>query len=178
VTLHALPFGSESLARLEAGELDCSFWGGGPMPEPFRSRELFRDHPLGLVCATHPLAKTAKRRAPDLDEFLAYPHVKTTIENVATDPVDLALAAVGRARRIAVTTPSHSANFALMARTDSIMCPAARLTQEAARLGFVIFELPIQVAFNAYALLWHQRSETGPANQWLRELIATELTEV
>jgi DNA-binding transcriptional LysR family regulator len=139
---------------------------------------LFRDRPVGLVCATHPIAKTAKSRAPNLEEFLAYPHVRTTIESVATDPVDVALAAVGRARRIAVTTPSHAANFALMTGTDLVMCPAARLAQEAARLGFVVFELPIPVAFNAYALLWHQRAEADPANYWLRELIAAELTEV
>jgi DNA-binding transcriptional LysR family regulator len=148
------------------------------MEVPFRSRELFRDRPVGLVSEKHPIAKTAKRRAPNLEELLAYPHVRTTIGSVATDPVDVALAAVGRKRWVAVTTPSHSANFALMSRTDLIMCPAARLAQEATRLGFVVFELPIPVAFNAYALLWHKRAEVDPANRWLRELIVAELTEV
>lgn len=177
VTLEAKPFGEHSLAQLESGELDCSFWGGGPLKEPFRSQPLFRDRPVGLISASHPLAGAARRGAVTLEQYLSYPHVHVTIGNIVANPIDRALAEMGRTRRVAVTTPGYSVNFALAAGTDLIMSPPARLARDAKRLGFVAFDLPIAVTDNAYALIWHRRADADPANAWLRGLVAAQLGE-
>jgi DNA-binding transcriptional LysR family regulator len=174
VTLEAQPFGEHSLAQLETGGLDCSFWGGGPVKEPFRSHPLFRDRPVGLICGRHPLAKRANRGAVTLKDYLSYPHVLVTVGHITANPIDTALAAMGRTRRVAIATPGYSVNFALIVGTDLIMSPPARLAREAERLGLVTFELPVPVRHNAYALIWHRRTDADPANKWLRELIVSQ----
>jgi DNA-binding transcriptional LysR family regulator len=177
VTLEARPFGEHSLGDLETGELDCSFWGGGPLNEPFRARPLFSDRRVGLVCASHPLASIAKRRPVSIEEYLAYPHAQVTIGHIATDPIDAALAKIGRARRVAITTPGYAVNFAILVKSDLILSPPARLAREAGRLGFVAFNLPVSVHHNAYALIWHRRTDADRANEWLRDLIIARRVE-
>jgi DNA-binding transcriptional LysR family regulator len=177
VTLEAEAFGEQTLARLEIGELDCSFWGGGPLKEPFHSQYLFRDRPVGLVCGSHPLAKSARRGAVDLEDYLSYPHAQITVGHIAANPIDTALAALGRTRRIAVMIPGYSANFALLAGSDLILSPPARLAREAERLGLVAFELPISVPYNPYALIWRRGADADPANLWLRRLIVSQHSE-
>jgi DNA-binding transcriptional LysR family regulator len=174
VMLEAEAFGEQSVARLEIGELDCSFWGGGPLKEPFHSQLLFRDRPVGLVCGSHPLAKRARRGAVSLEDYLRYPHAQIKVGQIAANPIDTALAAMGRARRVALMTPGYSANFALIVGSDLILSPPARLAREAERLGLVAFELPISVPYNPYALIWHRRADADPANIWLRRLIASQ----
>jgi DNA-binding transcriptional LysR family regulator len=177
VAIEAQTFGEQSFARLESGELDCSFWGGGPLGDPFRSRALFRDPFVGLVCARHPLAKAAQRGAIGLDAFLAYPHVVVTVGAIASNAVDLALAARGRARRIALTAPHFSVNFAILPGTDLVMAAPSRLARQAERLGLVRFKLPIDVGVAPYALIWHRRADTDVANAWMRETIVSSCAE-
>ena len=178
VTLEAQPFGEQSLARLESGELDCSFSGGGPLGDPFRSRTLFRDPLVGLVCASHPLAEAARRGAIGLDDYLAFPHaVAVTVGIIAPSAVDLALMARGRTRRIALTVPHFSVNFAILTGADLVMSAPSRVAREAERLGLVRFDLPIDVATAPYALIWHRRADADAANAWLHETIFSSCVE-
>lgn len=163
--------GERSLAMLESGDLDAVFWGGGLPDPPLRMLELFRERLAGLMAADHPLARRAGAGGLSLDDYLGYPHVIASWREPHRSAVDAALDRLGRARRVAVITPSFAANIAALKGTDLIMSLPSRLIDTVDLDGFVRFDLPLALDDYAYRLVWHPRTEREPALVWLREIV-------
>jgi len=170
------PIGPQLLAALEAGEIDMAWVGPPPPGEPFRARRLFRERFVGLVCATHPLARLAAEGGPTIEDWLSFPHISLVMGTPGPNPIDEALAAVGRSRRGAFIALHFSAIGAL-AGTELVMSVPARLAEVGQRLGLVTFDLPLTLAGFDYSLIWHQRSEGDPALDWLRGLVRSDGVE-
>ncbi len=169
--LEVLAADARSLAQLESGELDCMSWGATPPDAPFLSRELFRERFIGVLCAGHPLAIKARQGAITLDDYLAFPHVLVGFRDSRLSPVDAKLAEAGRAREIAVVTPSFASNVASLRGTDLVMSIPARLARSAAAPDLLMFDLPLDVPDYPYSLVWHPRTATDPACNWLSRMI-------
>ncbi len=171
VTLKVVPPREQILAQLESGELDCSLWGAQTPRPPFLSQELFREHFVGLVSARHPLAVEACQGTLTLDDFLAHPHMMVTFRDPRLSPVDAALEALGRRRRVAVIAPNFASNIASLSGTDLIMCLPSRLANSISSPDLIHFPLPLEVPDYPYSLIWHERTDGDPTCAWLRRLI-------
>ncbi len=155
-------------ARLEKGQLDIAFVGASHPDGPFVSRELFREHFVGLVCQRHPLAIQAGQGTLTLKEYLAYPHIAVTFRNPRQSPIDAKLAELGKTRRVVMVTPNFAANIASLHGTDLIMSLPSRLATLAHQQGLVLFKLPLAVPDYPYLMSWHRSTNDDPAMMWLR----------
>lgn len=167
-TIEVIPIGERVLSQLETGELDIAYVGAEPPSAPFLSRELFRERFVGLLCARHPLALKAGQGQLSLDDYLAYPHAMVTFRDPRLSPVDVALAGVGRQRRVTLAAPSFSSTVASLAGTDLLMSMPSRLADLAIGADLVRFDLPLFVPDYPYSIVWHRRTESDRACVWLR----------
>jgi len=170
--------GGDVPARLERGEVDVAFVGAADPDAAIISRELFREHIVGLVCARHPIAGKARKGILTLKEYLAYPHVAVTFRNARQSPIDARLEELGKSRRVAMVTPSFSANIASLHGTDLIMSLPSRLAAMASEKTLITFRLPLSVPDYPYLMSWHRRTDADAALAWLRGQIIEATREL
>jgi len=85
---------------------------------------------------------------------------------------DRALAAMDRARRIAVSVPHFLVAPFVVAGSDLIMVMPERVARHyAATLPLRILEPPVRIEGFAVSQVWHERSEHDPGVIWLRALM-------
>ena len=107
-----------------------------------------------------------------LDDYLAFPHIMTSMTGTDRGVVDEALAAVGRRRRLAATTPRFvTVPYLLQASPVIATMVDALATTFAAQLGLTASPVPVPVADFAISMLWHASYDRDPAHQWLREAL-------
>lgn len=170
--LEMLPVGPSSMEALGADDFDAMFWGAGAPPPQFESLRLFDERFVGLVAASHPLAK-AHRGKPALKEYLAYPHARVSLLGGGQSPVDEALAKRGKQRNIVITTPGFASILPLLATGELIASVPERLAACLPEPQLFAFRLPFPVPRFSYRLVWHRRRSSDPAHMWLRNLVAS-----
>jgi DNA-binding transcriptional LysR family regulator len=110
-----------------------------------------------------------------LKEFLAYPHLSLRPSANAQSRVDIALAKIGKRRRVALTAPHFMVAPYLIPGTDLIACVAERLARKLApELGLVLAEAPVSLPAHNACLAWHRRFDQDRGHMWLREIIIAE----
>jgi DNA-binding transcriptional LysR family regulator len=169
-TLDLVPIESRTLASLESGELDCSFWGSMPPGAPYLSRTLFRESFTGVVGRQHPLADKARQGTLTLDDYLAYPHAMARFRIPGQSTIDAALAELGRSRTIGYASPNFTSNAAALLNSDLVMSVPSRLAATFGDRDLILFELPFEVPSFPYSLIWHRRTDADPGCSWLREM--------
>lgn len=170
--LEILSVGPQTIAHLEADDLDCTFWALKPPDVPYVVMPLFRENLKGFFDRHHPLAGQADRGELTLDDYVTYPHVIAKFRDPNPSPVDVALAAMGRTRTIGLASSSFIGNITTLLGTNLIATLPSRLSPIAESYGLKSFDLPIEIADYTYSLVWHQRTDTDPACLWLRNVIA------
>lgn len=170
--------GADLHARLEKADIDIAFAGAEEPESTIASRELFREHFVGLICERHLLAFKAGQGRLTLKEYLSFPHVAVTFRNPVRNSIDTKLAELGKTRHVAMTTPSFAANIASLRGTDLIMSLPSRLASLADRRGLVLFKLPLAVPDYPYLMSWHRRTDNDPAMKWLRSLVIETVSSV
>jgi len=113
-----------------------------------------------------------------LEDYLAYPHV--LLGSITTKPhgvVDDALAAIGRSRKVGVTT-EHFISVPYLLKSGPMIStcvqPAAGIF--ATEFGLNAKSPPLQLPNIEVSMLWHASYDTDPAHQWLRGLIVDILS--
>lgn len=165
--LRVIGYDKDDIAALvERGEVDAAL---GVFPAPPGSgvvTPLYTEHFLGVARKGHP---ALRRGAIGLDRFCAWPHALVTTRRDATGALDAALAAEGRARRIAVTLPHMLCLPALLRTSDLLAAMPARL---AARMpGLRSFPLPLPMASWQVVMLWPAIARQDRGAAWLRAAI-------
>jgi DNA-binding transcriptional LysR family regulator len=157
--------------ELIAGTIDCAIgvWPGRPWPSGIYQRRLFDSDFQCVVRARHPAA----RRRLTLARFAALPHLLVSPRGGRGGIVDVALAAHGLTRRVAVTVPHFLIAPHLIAASDMIVTLATRIARTFAR-PFRLLMLPPPVELRAFTetLVWHERLHHDPAQRWLRDQLA------
>lgn len=166
VRIEALPVGRTALRQLEEGALDLCFWGTAPPEAPFLYRQLFRESFMVVLRAGHP----ALAGKIGLEEWLSLGHAVVSLGDPGQSPVEAALTALGRSRRVMLASPSFAANLAAVAASDLVATMPARLAAAMGE-GLVARPLPVAVPVFDYGMIWHPRAEVSPALRWLREAI-------
>lgn len=167
---------AKTFEHLEMGWVDFVFGAATPPDQSFVLRELCPVRFGVLVASNHPIAKA--ERDPTLEEYLAYPHIVTTMEHSHINPVDVALEKLGHRRRIVMASTNFVGNIKTLKDSDLILTTPTLLAMRASlvspglqdepirefRTPFVVPEFPCMAA-------WHKRTGTDSSNQWLREMI-------
>ncbi|MFF9090695.1 LysR family transcriptional regulator [Streptomyces sp. NPDC014991] len=156
--------------ELRRGEVDLESSSGRPTLPDIRHRFVGRDQLVVAVRPGHPLAEGPL----SVERYAAAEHLTVSRRGRLRDPVDDALTACGRERRVVATGPTLAFALDLAPDTDLVLTLPDAVTRAARdRLGLLTLPLPLQMPAIPLYLLWHQRHDDDRAHTWLRDL-ATE----
>ncbi len=169
VEIHPLSSDGDYHAHLAQGELDLVIGNWLKPPEDLHMSRLFGDEVVSMVSAEHP----AVRRGWTLDTWLEAEHIAPTPTHPgARGIIDQMLDAIGRQRNIT----ARCAHFGLM--PDMVASSLLVLTtgrqfceRFAERLPLQILDCPATLPRLLYYQLWHERTHSSSAAQWLREQV-------
>lgn len=157
----------EDVEALREGRIDADVGVIGAMGPEIRLQALFHDRFLGVVRPGHPLAGEVTP-----ERFAAFPHVSVSRRGRFSGPIDVALAALGLKRFVAIAVANFNDALAIVRTSDHVAAVPARLT-EPARAGLYSFDLPVKTDALAVSLAWHPRFDADPAHRWLRAALRT-----
>ncbi|GAB7037084.1 MULTISPECIES: LysR family transcriptional regulator [Catenuloplanes] len=161
--LHYRTWHDSVFDELDHGRLDLAFCGVIPSG-PLRAERLFDERFVCVLSSDHPLAG---RPALDLEEYLGVRHVVVDVSRGEQGVVDADLRRAGRRRSPALTVPYHSAALHVVPGTDFVATMPERLVHP--HDGIRVAAVPPQIGVMAYAMVWHPRLDTDPAQHWLRD---------
>jgi DNA-binding transcriptional LysR family regulator len=129
----------ETLANLEARDLDVAIIPIDSVPARFVGRVLFEEDFVAVTRPGHAFA-----RNPTLDRYCESTHLLVSSSGDGYGFFDMVLAGQGRSRRVAVTVPNFMMALAVVAESDLVASLPRRLVaMHAARFGVAISELPL-----------------------------------
>lgn len=157
----------QTLAALEAGDLDLGISTDLDYPKTIRSVPLYRDRIVCVFRRGHPTA----RLPMTLDNFLALRHVKIAQSPTDTRFVDDAITRLGRTRNVVLNVQHWLGAPEIVRNTDLISVMWERMASRLSRDDdLVLGELPFGLRPFAFRLYWHRRHDGDPAHQWMRQL--------
>jgi DNA-binding transcriptional LysR family regulator len=169
LSLHVAPPAGDNIRLVEQGTADVALGVFDALPGSLYRRGLYTDSLVCVVRSGHAAAANGLA----LERYLALRHVAVTISGIGESAVDVALAASGHTRHVALRVPHFLAGAMLVADSDMILTLPGRLARRLAeKLPLELFDLPVQVAPLSPAMLWHERVHGDPAHVWVRQQLA------
>ena len=107
-----------------------------------------------------------------LDEFCALDHIRISPANARlVDPVDQALAGLGRRRRVVVTVPNFFLLPRMLRHSDLVSIAPAGLARY---FNWTLTAVPPPLKIPGFVmnLVWHERTHGSEGHRWLRERMA------
>lgn len=128
-----------AVADLEAGDMDIAIIPSDDIPPRFEKRRLYEEDFVIAVRTGHRFA-----RVPTLERYCEMQHLVVSHTGDPHGFVDEALAARGRARRVALTVPNFMLALAIVAETDLVTAlPRRFAAMHAARFGIRSLDAPL-----------------------------------
>lgn len=157
----------QAFHALVGGELDLIVGGSPPPPLPGLRTRVIGAEPLVVIArADHPLL----RKGLTLESWLACRHLVIGVGK-GPNPLDQALAKMGRERQIAAWTGNMVPAPFTIAQTDLVMGIGASVAQRMAKLlDLEVYPHPLNPPPIQVRMTWHARAHQDPAHQWLRKL--------
>jgi len=170
LNVHAFNNRDQAVDLLDAGAIDVAI-GVPPTHADGRimTHPVIRDEFVTIIANDHPVAKCGM----NMMNYLALQHVLVSPEGELYGIVDQALAQQGKKRKLALTLPQMFAVPTIVAQTRmtaTIMRRVALHSPVGRRLA--LFPPPVALPDVVFHLIWHRRSDSHPAQLWLREFIA------
>lgn len=169
INVHAFYDRDHAVDLLDAGVIDAAI--GVPPTHPegrILSRPILRDEFVSIIASKHPVA----RRGMNMKTYLSLSHALASPEGQRHGLVDQALAQQGLQRKLALTLPQMFALSAVVARTSMTATVLKRVAlHSSASRKLALFPPPLALPEIVFHLIWHRRSDSHPAQQWLRKLI-------
>ncbi|HXX82948.1 MAG TPA: LysR family transcriptional regulator [Casimicrobiaceae bacterium] len=155
--------------ELADGNIDLAIASFRHVSGHLRARELFRERFVCLARKDNP--KIGKRLT--LANFTDLSHAFISPRGGGFyGATDRALAAIDRARRIAVSVPHFLVAPFVVAGSNLIMVLPERVARHyAATLPLRILEPPVRIEGFAVSQVWHERSDHDAAVTWLRAVM-------
>jgi DNA-binding transcriptional LysR family regulator len=166
------------LEQLASGGLarDIDLHIGMPpnLPKGCHTQALFKDE---FVCLLRRERGTSTRGRMSLQQYLARPHVRVSVLDTASDPIDQLLAQRGLARQVALVVPHFSVVPHVVARSGCIATLSRQLAQAYAQDTRLCVRLPpIAMPARALQMIWHERSAADEGAHFLRDLVVEAAT--
>lgn len=160
---------------LETGEADLSIGFYGDVPANHRDQKLFHDQFVCIVRRHHP--EVGKRLT--LKTYVRLHHVLVTAESGSAGVADVALAARGLRRHVALRLSHFLMVPAVIASTDYVAAIGDRVAATFSRLyPLRILPPPLPLPRGTVGQMWHERTHASPAHAWLRQVIAELAAEI
>lgn len=153
---------------LLAGRIDVAL---GVFQQPAQravKQQLCTERFVGVVRLGHPALVSGRM---SVDDYCNLPHALASVRRDAVGAVDVALAAIGRKRRVVLSLPHMLVLPAVVRQSDVVATLPARLVGSVACHGLQSFELPFEVAGWNIEILWNPTSRNNEATTWLRRCI-------
>jgi len=148
---------------------------GTATPSGILKKRLFRERFVCVMRKGHPCA----RRRLDLDTFVSLPHALVSPRGQAGAVVDIALARLGKRRRVAIELPHFLTAPHIVQQTDTVLTLAERVARTfAPSLDLVLVKPPLELPSFSISMLWHERRRADPAHTWLRTRISELAKEI
>lgn len=152
-------------SQMEGGSVDLAILRPQTAPAQLRMRTLCREDYVLIARAGHPDVEGEI----DIDLFCSLDHIIVSPDGGGfAGPTDTVLEAMGRSRRVVLSTPGFLVVPRIVAGSDMIAVVPARIVA-AERERLQVLEPPIGVPGFELALVWHDRTTTHPVQRWLRE---------
>lgn len=165
VTFQVKLLASDIGEQLANQEIDVAITLLSEPPEDSIAMPLFDEAFVGVTSADH---KGLPKKL-SLDRFCELSHVRVSPANTRLgDPVDEALAELGRSRNVVLTVPNFFMIPRMLRQSSFIsVVPQRLLTYFQWTLKEVALPLPLR-GFTMN-LLWHRRTDASARHKWLRE---------
>ena len=151
--------------ELKSGEVDLALDYFALRQPGFESRCLLTESLLSMSRRDHPtlLEKLS------LESYLELSHVALIPRTGSMPMIDLALAKLGRTRRIAVRVP-HFMSMPMLVQTSDMLCTLPRRMAHlyADHFRLKSFAVPLRVPNFPVYLIWHESATQDLGHQWLR----------
>jgi len=169
VSLDLRPSGTLNVAEcLDRGELDLALGSLAASGERFSDVLLFENGFAALVRRGHPAGEAG---VLSREALASYPHLALSSTGEETGFVDVELARVGMARRVAMRAPLIAAAAAL-AQSEMIAVVSERTGRALATAAALdVVRLPFRTPRETTSMTWHRRLDEAPAQRWLRGLV-------
>jgi DNA-binding transcriptional LysR family regulator len=163
VTLEQLQ-GAEGLAS----NIDLHLGMPPRVPSGCRWSALFQD---SFVCMV-PRGRKRPAKRLGLQQYLRASHVRVSVLNSTRDAIDVALAKIGHARKVALTVPYFAVVPSIVERTGYIATLSRRLAEtQARRFDVALLESPLQLGKRPTRMIWHERNDADPGARFFRRLV-------
>jgi len=166
----------EDLADALSSNLDFSLAAPVPESSNLHSALLFEEGYSCVVRKNHPLLTDRTRL--DLDTYCEMRHLIVAMCCQSIGLIDAALAKHGRQRDVAVTIPSFLATGDLLLNSHLIATLPSTLANDLAGKypSLQVFTPPIETPKFEIKLVWHDRHDSEPSHQWMRETLVELLS--
>jgi DNA-binding transcriptional LysR family regulator len=154
--------------QLESGEVDVCVTSYHNASPGLHARALYTERLVCVVRRNHPEVEDGIT----IDQFCRLAHVSATPSGGGTFVrlIDDALKAARRGRHIRLKVPHFLMVPEIIARSDMVAVLPERLARGYAR-KLSIFEPPLKLPDFDIAAIWHERTHSDPAQQWLRQVL-------
>lgn len=166
LVMHPWRGAQAAMDAMARGEIDLAISVLPPAGAAFRRREVFRETYVVAMRRDHPAAAGF-----DLDQWLAYPHILISSAGETYGPLDEALEALGRSRRIGFVVSSFLMAPSLLLASDLIAMLPSRCVPAKSADQFSVFAPPIPVEGFPLHVGWHARRDEDLAVRHVAELI-------
>ncbi|SIR13784.1 LysR family transcriptional regulator [Pseudacidovorax sp. RU35E] len=169
IEIHPLSSDSDYHAHLAEGTLDLVIGNWLKPPEDLHMSRLFGDEVVSMVSQEHP----AVRRGWDLETWLEAEHIAPTPTHPgARGIIDQLLDAIGRQRNITARCAHFSLIPQMVASSLLVLTTGRQFCERfAQQLPVRILDCPATLPRLLYYQLWHERTHSSSAAQWLREQV-------
>jgi DNA-binding transcriptional LysR family regulator len=162
-------YAPELVGQMERGEVDLAIMTPNTAPKQLLARPLFDERYVVIARHGHPIVAGSI----DVEQLCALTHIAVSPRGGGfAGPTDAALSAIGRQRRVGLSTASFLIVPELVARSDQIALVPERLVRGKSR-DLQSLDPPIDVTGFCMGLVWHERSDMEPAQAWLRSQLTS-----
>ena len=161
-------------AEMAAGAVDLALGWLPDVPQGFFQRRLFTQRYVCLARVGHPMGKGKFTLA----KFLKAQHITVLAEGTGHARAEAMLHKLGVQRNVVLQVPHFLSVPYLVAQSDLLVTVPDKLAQAAAAVhGLQVLPHPVDIPAFQVNLFWHRRVHQEPANQWLRQIIATHFSK-
>lgn len=158
--------------QMENGVIDMALITPDMAQDTMRSRKLFDEEYVCVLRRDHP----ATSGDIDVDRLCMLEHgIMSHDGSNFRGATDEALARQGRSRRVVVSVPSFMVLIDLVRHSDLMALLPARLVADCP--GLYICAPPLMVPGFTKILAWHDRLQHDPAHSWIRERLASLVSQ-
>ncbi len=159
---------TRAITLLDSGDIDVAVGHLEGMPAHHNS-ELLVHH--GFACLFDP-AQVGDFDTLSLDAYLAFEHIFVSQQGELSGPVDVALKAMGHARRVVACASRFSALPSWLSRSPLIASLPLHVAKEMAQAHPLEYRpLPFTMGGYDISMGWHRRLDVDPAASWFRSLV-------